>query len=215
MSLPKPYYDKDGITIYHADCREILPFVEADLVLTDPPYNVGMQYKSHYDRRDDYRDWCAEWFHLCPRPLVMTPGTVNLFMWHGIEPPTWVCAWLKPNQASPSRIGGFNVWEPILVYGKLPGRVGHDAWRDIIPTSDRCKEFDHPCPKDFKAWLGILHRFGKGCDSILDPFMGSGTTLVAAKQLGRKCVGIELEEKYCEIAVQRLAQDILPFGEVA
>lgn len=213
MSLPKPYYEKDGIVIYNADCREILPYLpKVDLVLTDPPYNVGMEYCDG-DMRKDYKAWCEEWFSQLPRPLVFTPGTVNLALWHEIEIPTWVCAWLKPNQASPNALGGFNVWEPILIYGKLGKRLGHDAWRDIIPTASRMHEFDHPCPKDLPAWSGIVQRVSNIDDTILDPFMGSGTTLVAAKQLGRRAIGIEIEEKYCEIAVKRLAQDVLPFNE--
>lgn len=214
METLKPYYDEDGITIYHGDCRDIIPHLpKVDLVLTDPPYNVGKDYCDG-DKRGDYEQWCRSWFELLPRPLVFTPGTVNLGMWLKIEQPRWICSWHKPNQASPNAIGGFNVWEPVLVYGKPLRRVGHDAWVDYIPTSERLGEIKHPCPKDLKAWQGILHRFkGNDSDVVLDPFMGSGTTLIAAKQLGLKAIGIELEEKYVKIAIERLAQKVLDFGQ--
>eukprot|EP00919_Chromeraceae_sp_WS-2016_P011436 GHVR01026694.1.p2 GENE.GHVR01026694.1~~GHVR01026694.1.p2 ORF type:complete len:119 (-),score=22.53 GHVR01026694.1:329-685(-) len=106
-----------------------------------------------------------------------------------------------------SAVANANIWEPILVYGcKGFGRDGVTA--TISP-----QPFDHPCPKPLKlfAWL-IRKATGEG-DTILDPFMGSGTTLRAAKDLGRKAIGIEIEEKYCEIAAKRLAQEVLPFDD--
>lgn len=212
MTLPEPYYDRDGITIYHADCREILPLLEPgsiDLVLTDPPYNVGIKYTTD-DRRKDYEEWCREWFGMLPRPLVFTPGTVNLAMWHAIEKPTWVGVWFKPWQNSPSGIGGFNAWEPVLIYGKPRKRVGHDAWQGHNSNTGGTVP-GHPVPKHIGFMRSLVTSFSaKESDTILDPFMGSGTTLRAAKDLGRKAIGIEIEERYCEIAVRRLAQEVLP-----
>lgn len=75
-------------------------------------------------------------------------------------------------------------------------------------------EINHPCPKPIKVWKKLLNSVSLREHIILDPFMGSGTTLVAAKELGRRAIGIEIEEKYCEIAVRRLAQEVLPFKEL-
>ena len=212
----KPYYEQDGITIFHGDCREILPTLKTgsiDLVLTDPPYNVGINY-SNGDNRADYAEWTSQWFEACPRPLVVTPGMVNLSMWYAMQKPTWQCAWVKPNQCSPSALRGFNAWEPILVYGSVRKPVGHDVWTTVIQTNQR-DVGDHPCPKDLRSWRKFVEVFSLDTDTILDPFMGSGTTLRAAKDLGRKAIGIEIEERYCEIAVKRLQQAVLPMGEVA
>jgi len=218
----KPYYEKDGIVIYHGDCREILPELPRDAsVLTDPPYNVGLAY-CEGDKRKDYSEWCRTWFELCPRPIVFSPGTVNLSMWLAIELPTWVCAWFKPNQCSPSSIGGFNVWEPILVYGKPKQRVGHDAWQDYISTAQRtgagagagAGPIPHPCPKDLPSWERIMLRFFTEQELIIDPFLGSGTTLMAAKRHGRKAIGIEKEEQFCELSALRLSQEIMDFGPI-
>jgi site-specific DNA-methyltransferase (adenine-specific) len=208
----KPYYEENGITIYHGDCREILPSLpKVDLVLTDPPYNVGLNYCGGDDRAD-YRAWSQEWFSSCQRPLVFTPGMVNLAMWYTLEAPTWLCAWFKINQASPSALGGFNVWEPVAVYGKPKKRIGHDAWNHLVSFRERENGAgDHPCPKTLTFWKRLVTAFTDECDTILDPFMGSGTTLRAAKDLGRKAIGIEIEERYCEIAANRLRQEVLSF----
>ena len=209
MSLPEPYFQDESCTIYHGDCREILPELgPVDLVLTDPPYNVGIDY-SDGDNRADYESWCGEWFAMLPQPILLTPGMVNLGMWMRIHEPTWTIAWVKPNQCSPSRIGGFNAWEPVLVYGRIGKRIGHDTFSTAIKTNQHYVG-DHPCPKDLHSWSRILAMASEVGQTILDPFMGSGTTLRAAKDLGRKAIGIEIEERYCEIAARRLSQMVLP-----
>lgn len=204
-----PYYDDGQITIYHGDCRDVLPHLSpVDLVLTDPPYNVGLDY-SDGDRKVDYESWTREWLALCPRPLVLTPGMVNLSLWHRIEAPTWTCAWFKSNQCSPSALGGFNAWEPILVYGRPPKRVGQDAW--VVPIGTAQADVgDHPCPKWLPFWRRLLHSMAEPGALVLDPFLGVGTTLRAAKDLGMRAIGIEINERYAEIAVRRLAQMTLP-----
>ena len=205
----KPYYEQDGCTIYLGDCRDVLPVVSGDMTVTDPPYNVGLDYCDG-DRRIDYAEWCAEWFGLCPQPVVLTPGMVNLGMWLAFQKPRWVCSWMKPNQCSASALNGFNAWEPILVYGQHRKPVGQDVW--IVPVSQQREAVGHPCPKSELFWRQLVSDFTLSSDTIIDPFLGSGTTLVAAKRLGRKAIGIEIEERYCEIAAERLRQGAL-FGE--
>jgi site-specific DNA-methyltransferase (adenine-specific) len=207
-ALPKPYYESDGIVIYNCDCREILHSLKADVTIADPPYNVGMDY-SGGDARGDYPEWTASWVRTAPRPLVVTPGHANLAMWLAMERPRWTCAWVKPNQNSASALNGWNVWEPVLVYGKHRKPVGQDAW--VIPIALQSDTGNHPCPKPLPFWKALVVSFSLDTDTILDPFMGSGTTLVAAKLEGRKAVGIEIEERYCEISAKRLAQGVLPF----
>lgn len=205
----KPYYEEKNIKIYHGDCREILPTLDpVDLVLTDPPYNVGLDY-CNGDARDDYKEWCISWFEKLPRPVVFTCGSVNLGLWFDIEKPLWVCAWIKTNQNSFSKLGGPNMWEPVLVYGKPKIRIDRDVW--IVPISGQDECSGHPCPKSMRFWKMLMKSFSIDNDVILDVFMGSGTTLRAAKDLGRKAIGIEIEEKYCEIAAKRLQQEIFDF----
>jgi len=106
---------------------------------------------------------------------------------------------------------------PILYYGKDPflqdGKGGRpNSLRDEQPNRE---VIDHPCPKPIKWMRWAVSRASREGETILDPFMGSGTTLRAAKDLGRKAIGIELSERYCEIAVRRLQQSVLPLGEAA
>lgn len=209
----KPYYEDAaaGITIYHADCLNVLPQLgSAEAVITDPPYNVGIQY-GHLtdDRRYDYGAWCREWFGECRRVaevVAIAPGFPNVGLWAEIAWPSWVLAWMKPGAMGRSPVGFCN-WEPVYLWGVPKKRDGVDTFTaPIIPT----KELDsHPCPKPLmwgKRLVSLLSEVG---DVIVDPFMGSGTTLRAAKDLSRRAIGIEIEERYCEIAAKRLAQEVL------
>ena len=116
----------------------------------------------------------------------------------------WVMAWVRP--ASTQRNGalrGFNNWEPILTWG-LSG-LSNDVI--ICPNYRDIEASDHPTPKPLKLMRRLLGR----CPhvTVADPFMGSGTTLIAAKECGRCAIGIEIEERYCEIAAKRLSQGVL------
>lgn len=226
MTLPTPYYDRDGITIYHGDCREILPLLEPgsiDLVLTDPPYGVGLVKKQTKRRispfeSDAYSDTPEEvqgiikevmpkCLEISTRAMVF-PGPAMLF--HYPEPRAVGCVY-NPSGAG-SSAWGFQCLHPILYYGKDPylqdgkGRRPN-SMQDVQGYLD---DIGHPCPKPIKWMRWAVERASRSGELILDPFMGSGTTLRAAKDLGRRAIGIEIEEKYCEIAVKRLQQQVLP-----
>jgi site-specific DNA-methyltransferase (adenine-specific) len=199
----KPYYEHAGITIYHGDCRDILPTLpKVDLVLTDPPYGIGDRMNGGtWGAKQKYSDF-REWDKV-PDPMVFD----------------WIL-----NMSCRQIIWGGN-------YFTLPISRGWLVWdkRNAVPTMSDCElawtsldkpskrlslgvgvhEFNHPTQKPIELFLWCLGYAGSG-NLVLDPFMGSGTTLVAAKQLGRQAIGIELEEKYCEIAVKRLSQEVLP-----
>lgn len=201
-----PFYDEDGITIYHGDCREILPYVSADIVVTDPPYNAGMDYGSHDDAMpvEHYRAWCESWLALLPTErLILFPGWGNLNWWATHHPASMAC-WYKPG--NPGRGGPFQWAEFEPVYLWNVSFWGSNVFR--APISVQIGVGDHPCPKPLSLMRQIFARL-RTPGSILDPFMGSGSTLVAAREAGRSAIGIETEEKYCEIAVQRLAQGVL------
>jgi DNA modification methylase len=203
--MTAPYWTSaDGrLVIYHGDCRDVMPLLSGvSLTLTDPPYNVGLNY-SGGDERADYAEWTRDWVGLAPRPLIVTPGMVNLHQWMQMEKPSWTCSWTKPNQCSPSGLQGFNVWEPILVYGRPSRPVGQDAWVMPIHTNQR-EVGGHPCPKFLPFWRRLLEAFSERDDVVLDPFLGSGTTLMAAQALGRRGIGVEIEERWCESSARRL-----------
>jgi len=209
--LPKPYHDDGkGRVIYHGDCRSILPLIPegfVDLVLTDPPYGIGFKYESHDDSPQLWRELMDNVVPIIRElsPLVVMPSCAIKMLpwWYSNHQPDWLIAWYKGSPGHASHVG-FNDWEPHLVWGK-PKRPMHDYFQ----TKCGFELKGHPCPKpvEWAKWLAM--RCCSDNETILDPFMGSGTTLRAAKDLGRYAIGIEIEEKYCEIAAGRLAQDVL------
>ena len=207
-----PYFQRDGITIYHADCRDVLPTLEpgsVDLVLTDPPYGVNFKYTDAYqDKEDAYREWMLPVFEEMRRVgklVMLTTGMRHLWMY---PPATWVMCWAKPGSTRQSALGGFSEWEPVLVYGKR--RIWND-FKYLPDAANHSRESgDHPCPKPVRMARWLVAEGSDENALILDPFMGSGTTLRAAMDLGRKAIGIEIEERYCEIAAKRLQQAVLP-----
>lgn len=199
------YYRQEGITIYHGDCREGLSALvseDIDLVLTDPPYNTGKQYGQHNDSmtREEYHNWCESWFRLsrqvCRRTIIF-PGNGNLDIWWNIDRPSGVGCWYKPGNPA-SSILGWDEWEPWLYWGPRVG--GSSVVRATITRQQGVG--DHPCPKPLSLMGDLLKKFKTRM--VLDPFVGSGTTLVAARLSGSCAIGIEIEERYCEISAQRL-----------
>jgi len=189
------------------DCLEVMkewPDNCVDLVLTDPPYNLNVNYSEYEDNRDDYIDWCTVWLKESMRISVgvvsFTPGHQNLAMWLNICKPTWIACWWKPASMNHCPLGASN-WEPICIYGKRIGGGGCDVIRASIIVDSNLNE--HPCPKPIIWGLKLIRLLTEG-NLIFDPFCGSGTTCVAAKMLGRNYIGIDISEKYCEIARKRL-----------
>jgi DNA modification methylase len=208
----KPYFQDDSVTIYNADCVEVLPTLEFDVAITDPPYNLGIDYGKGTDDKQDtwaYRRWVESWFYLLrqtARLVAISPGIANVGLYYEIEPPTWVMAWNKP--AAMGRCAmGFNNWEPVLLWGKMPKRPTSDAFSaPLIPEGSLA---GHPCPKPLKWGMELVARLTEQTDVVCDPFMGSGTTMRAAATQNRKSIGIEVEQRFCDIAVGRLAQGAL------
>jgi DNA modification methylase len=215
VSLPKPYYEHAGITIYHADCRDILPHLpKVDLVLTDPPYGIGRDGKpkstSSHGGHKGYE--FLGWDNAPP-----TSEEVGSIIASGKDAVIWGANYF-PAALPPSP--GWLLWDKGQRLDQADGELAFTTRcaplrvctinRVAIATDGA----EHPTQKPIKLMSWCLSFFPKA-ETILDPFMGSGTTLVAAKLLGRKAIGIEREEKYCEIAVQRLGQDSLFMEESA
>lgn len=212
-----PYYDEGGITIYHADCRDVMPGLSADTVIADPPYGNGTAYPSFEDTPEGVGALVAETLPMmrAVAPVVaVTPGVARI---HDYPHPTWVLAWFAPGGTG-SGPWGFTTWQPVLVYGPDPylarglGRRPDGVIAQFRRGQFANPVFDHPCPKPLRTMKWLVARTCCDGGTVVDPFMGSGTTLDAARALGRRAVGIELEERYCEIAASRLAQGVLDFG---
>lgn len=179
-----------------------------DLTLTDPPYNVGLNYSKGDDRiaREAYEDWLREWFlklRSKSQLIAFTPGIVNVDIWYRIEKPKWVGIWKKSNQCASTALGGFNAYEPILFYGKRLKALRQDVWDFPIKkqkdVSDR-----HPCPKLLEFWTKLLSDLANKNHVIYDPFLGSGTTALAAKKLEMRFIGSDYNYSYCKLAKERL-----------
>lgn len=219
----KPYYDDGkGIVIYLGDCREILPSLpKVDLVLTDPPYGVSGEQNSKTmtsQKKNEYGCFVDSVEYV---KNVAVPGfTVALKIANrAILTPGNRCLTLYPMPDSfgsffqPASVG-LQPWgradsQPIFFYGKFPRDSKQIPGQKLTwQLTEAPEKNGHPCPKPFSAWLGLMLLGSLDGDTILDPFMGSGTTLRAAKDLGRKAIGIEIEERYAEIAAKRLAQEV-------
>lgn len=204
----KPYYQHAGITIYHGDCREILPQLSGGVVITDPPYGNGTDYSLFDDSQSNLAVLMGE-----VMPLIvsreragLTCGVANT---HLYPRPSWILAWFTPAGAG-SGPWGFCCWQPVLVYGKDPYlREGAGRRPDAFVATETAEANGHPCPKPIGVWKWLLKRLSPNpAETIIDPFMGSGTTLRAAKDMDRQAIGIEINEKYCEIAANRLSQEV-------
>ncbi|MEM6260475.1 MAG: DNA methyltransferase [Planctomycetota bacterium] len=243
-----PYYEQDGIAIYHGDCREILPTLEqVDVVLTDPPYSSGGAMRSDRnqatsakyqcstgkqlpefsgDNKDQraYTSWVADWLGLCKHNVksgtqcfVFTdwrqlPATSDAIQWAG-----WVwrglVTWHKPSgrrlQNRFASDAEYVVWGSVGPLDfDLNGSAGPSSVISQNAPSGNSRQ--HIAQKPVELMSHLLAVTAESA-SVLVPCMGSGSTLVAAKDLGRKAIGIEIEERYCEIAANRLAQGVL-FG---
>ena len=212
----KPYYQDDSCVIWHGDCREILPGLDpVDLVLTDPPYGVALGIKPRagkmsrhgnagYTQTDDTPEFvksvCVPVIETCrgiAARVMLTPGSANMLLYPKPDA-VWCMYW--PNGAGIGKWRAFTCWQPLFCYGPCPSYKG--CYPDTFVSKDSAVKNGHPCPKPVSSMIAILRRMEP--HTILDPFMGSGTTLLAAKQLGRRAIGIEIEERYCEIAAGRL-----------
>ena len=190
-------------TLYLGDCLDILPTLEkVDAVITDPPYGIGFKYESHDDNE-------SGWFALMDRVVPLCKAAASFVImpscqvkrlgwWYETHKPEWIVAWHKGSPGHVSTIG-FNDWEPHVCWGR-PKRPMHDHFSTQCGFDDN----GHPCPKPvaYSIWL-VDRGCGRG-ETVVDPFMGSGTTGVACMNLGRKFIGIEIEPKYFDIACRRI-----------
>lgn len=213
---------EDGITLIHGDCRAILPLLEpesVDLVLTDPPYGIGEARKNHAsrDRFDVKRRYASSDWDDAPPPrwlieLVLTFGSHRI-VWggnhFGMPPAACWLVWDKDN-------GECDFADCELAWTDLPSAVRRIKWRwaGMLQENMGAKEPRfHPTQKPVAVMKWAIQRAPDECLRILDPFAGSGTTGVAAKQLGRSAILIERELQHVETAARRLQQKVLAFPE--
>ena len=203
----KPYYQDDRVTLYHGDCLEVGVWLDADVLVTDPPYPNS---SGHFDdavetARKILPQWNREavvfWSEVEFPPLILPRVAVHI--WHRTnvngkpyEPAFHFAPDGTKRRSVVIRHAAINL-----------GATGSDQVGSHVWASG------HPTQKP----VGVMERLigATKAGTVADPFSGSGSTLVAARNLGRKAIGVEIEERYCELIASRLAQGCLDFGEPA
>lgn len=240
-----PYYDEDGIVIYHGDCREVLPVLDADLAIVDPPYG---ETSLEWDYRAD------GWVSLLRVPTFWCFGSFRFFLetaglfdgWRFAQDVVWekhngsifhadrfrrvhemVAQFYRREWAEIYKRPQFTMdaTARALRRKRRPAHSGHieesayvsedggpRLMRSVLRVRSCHGEASHPTQKPVGIVQPLLEYSCPPNGRVLSPFMGSGTDLVVAKALGRRAIGIEIEEKYCEIAAKRLSQRVLAFG---
>lgn len=217
--VPTLYYQDEHVSLYWGNCLLTDVWLAADVLVTDPPY--GMALRSGWngelgdleiagDRTTEARDTALRAWG--DRPALV-------FGRWSIAHPTGARAMLVWDKGEHTGMGDLALpWKPdyevVFVLGKgFVGRRGSSVLRHFAPSPAKSQGRLHPTEKPLSVMAVLLGKCPPGV--IADPFVGSGSTLAAAKMLGRRSVGVELDERYCEIAARRLRQDALPFGEAS
>lgn len=225
--MSEPYYQDDLVALYHGDCRDVTTWLDADVLVTDPPYGRAWKQGGGLKSRGPNSISNA-------RPPIQNDTDTSvrdeaLSLWQGraivfgdltLPPPAGVqltAVYLKPPDAGTrGAVAGIRRdTEAVYFLGGWPSGIGGRS--SVLTTAARCvgspsglaARYGHPHAKPLDVLGDLLNACPPG--SVADPFAGSGSTLVAAKQLGRRAVGVEIDESYCEIAAQRLTEDTL-FG---
>ncbi|KKN74981.1 hypothetical protein LCGC14_0384830 [marine sediment metagenome] len=245
MTLPSPYYQDEWVTIYHGDCREILPELpKVDLVLTDPPYGLTQNKQDVVVDLSPFLIYPAVVFSQQPYTTDLISQHRGIFKYDLVWDKILISGFLNANRMP------LRQHEIILVFGNVnftpiksegvsknhskgvPKEDRHQNYgqHNFADNSDVLGNMKHPTsilkfikphpsvaqhrtekPTKLMEWL--IKSYSVEGNLILDPFLGSGTTAYCAKKLNRKCIGIEIEEKYCEIAAKRCSQSVMNFSQ--
>ena len=214
---PCPYYDDGRVRIYHADCRDVLPGLDGiGAIITDPPWpGATVDIVGADDPEGMFTAMIDALPSLPPRMAVQLGcGTDPRFL--RLVPdalPFFRVAWLEW-----VRIGYrgrlMNTGDVAYLFGEPPPSA---PGRRVVPgrmldTSSDGQDKRHPCARRPAHVNWLVHRWTDASDLVVDPFGGIGTTALACHELGRRCVLIEVDERYCEVAAERLSQGVLDLG---
>ena len=212
-----PYYQDDAVQIFHGDCRDLIDGLSFDVIVTDPPYGIGWKRSANPARLSHAHAGIANDETTAARDELLAAVDVPALVFGSFYAPApggvrQVLVWHKGDtQGVVGSTTGFRRdAEPIYLVGAWP--VRNVEWSSVLRSSrgswnDELAATGHPHTKPIDLMRSLVDRCPPGV--VLDPFMGSGTTLRAAKDCGRRAIGIELSERYCEIAAKRMAQEVL------
>lgn len=217
-----------GDSTKEEDMAKLMGGARADMVFTDPPYNIGFSYNQHKDKMtyEDYRDFCKKFYMLLDSDkIIITPGPQNMAVWYDIlkvRDIGWIeeevdeektydeAVWYKKNSRSGGSCFYFRQCEPIIFYGKFKKKRTFDLFKfvRIIPKelTDVEKELgveNVPPGKPVMLVVEIIKSFSDDKETIKDVFMGTGTTLITCEKMGRKSYGMEMDTRYMDVIIQR------------
>ena len=224
MSLT-PYYEHGGIVIYHGDCREILPYVACDAIVTDPPYKLSQEYSASVDADNLVAVASVGWVAPLLLQSIRIGGMAAVFYdtrilplaleafrksgWKYLRHLTLYRRW-----GVASKTHGWMSTSDFVLLFQRPGAkeayygdTNHDVF---VKGSPEPESYGHPSQKPLVFVRQLVANLTPPHGVVCDPWAGSGTSLVAAQHLSRRAIGIEIEERYCEIAAKRLQQEVLP-----
>lgn len=216
--MAEPYYDDGTVQLWHGDCLEIDAWLSADVLVTDPPYGIGWK-KGTNKRAKSYAHAGIQNDHdtsvrdAALRAWGDRPGVV-FGSWRAAYPPhKQALVWRKPVDAGVvGSTTGFRLdTELIFLTGSWPQRQSR---RSSVLSTDGGKNAymtEHPHSKPVTLMQDLI---AETTGTIADPFAGSGATLVAASSLGRKAIGVEIDERYCELIAMRVGQQAFDFAEI-
>lgn len=216
----KPYYEDEWVTIFHGDCREILPQIsKPDVIITDPVWpNCPAGLLAGADRPQSLFEEMLEALPSLPERMVVIMRSDSDPRFLGIVPeamPFFRCQilpYVVPGYIG-RKLGGDEIaycfGEPLP---SAPGRRVIPGYGPRVQPTGRPMN-GHPCSRALSHFRFLCKWWALPGEVIVDPFMGSGTTLVAARELGLRAIGIEVEERYCRIAVERMRQEVFSFGD--
>lgn len=228
-----PYYEDSAVTLYHGDALEVMPVLAAgsiDLIVTDPPYVIGAVSAGNMaSKSGGWQDmmnsaaWFTSWYRMAWTLLRHSGAMWSFCNWRTlpvvmraavdaqmpiVSTLVWDKQWIGPGGSQGLR----PAYELACLFAKpefaIPDRGVPDVWQHKVGSH---KPNGHPAEKPVDLMRRIIRTSGTP-RLILDPFLGSGTTAVAAKAEGVRAIGIESEERYCELAARRLTQDALDLG---
>ena len=224
--MTAPYYSDDQITIYHGDCREILPTLEpVDLILTDPPYGIGYQSNNRVEQfalivGDDTPNVCVEGLAAALKVLRKNRHLYAFGRYDFSSLPladSVELIWDKGGLGKGNLSITFSTTHEYIQFAAYvpskanrkrgDGRLAARMRRGSVlkyPRITAGANKRHPTEKPVPLLRELIESSSLFGETVLDPFMGVGSTLIAASLEGRKAIGIEIEEQYCEVAVQRL-----------
>lgn len=221
MAFERTVLADGSITLYHGDCLEVLKTLDAtvvDAVVTDPPYGIdgGIGGDSRLYAKGAYQSngWQDTEGYITELVVPFIQSLINMGYPIAVTPGNR-CVQLYPRARDigcfwhPATVThgpwGFTTYTPILYYGK-DWRAGRGPKPSGIQVTERAEKNGHPCPKPIGAWTWLIDKVCPPGATVLDPFMGSGTTGVACVQTGRNFIGIEIDAGYYEIAERRIVQ---------